>query len=244
MSNGWISIHRKLQNHWLWDSKKVFSNLEAWIDILMEVNHSNKKVLIGSVLFEVNRGDSIKSLDSWAKRWNWNKSKVRRFFILLEKDNMIVTKNERKTTRLTVCNYGSYQDSRNDNETILKQERNASETQLTPNNNDNIINNVLYTESEFLERWRDAREHYDKKPTNIKKLSTFEKVNFDNINKLYTPKEIDNAIAGLFQQKTFPATRLRPTHFLELEHFEKYLTCWTTKEKLYDTKFKKPVERI
>jgi len=120
---------------------------------------------------------------------------------------------------------------------------NPTEPKKADSDNDSD-NDMLYTETQFLERWRDAREHYDKKPTNIKKLSTFEKVNFDNINKLYTPKEIDNAIAGLFQQKTFPATRLRPTHFLELEHFEKYLTCWTTKEKLYDTKFKKPVERI
>jgi hypothetical protein len=48
----------------------------------------------------------------------------------------------------------------------------------------------------------------------------------------------------MFQQKTFKATRLRPTHFLELEHFEKYLTCFTTKEKLYDDKYKKPIDRI
>jgi len=49
------------------------------MDILLTVNHSDKKVLIGGVLFDVKRGDSIMSLDSWAKRWNWNKSKVRRF---------------------------------------------------------------------------------------------------------------------------------------------------------------------
>jgi hypothetical protein len=50
---------------------------------------------------------------------------------------------------------------------------------------------------------------------------------------------------GLFQQKTFPKTRLRPSHFLKIEHFETYLTCYTTNEKLYeDNKYKKPIERI
>ena len=102
----------------------------------------------------------------------------------------------------------------------------------------------VYTQNDFLERWKTARLHYDKKPTNISKLNTFEKMNFDNICKTYTPNQIDQAIAGMFQQKTYKATRLRPTHFLELEHFEKYLTCFTTKEKLYDDKFKKPIERI
>jgi len=93
MNNGWISIHRKLQAHWLWEQNKTFSNLEAWIDILLTVNHTEKKVLLGNKLLIVKRGDSVLSLDSWANRWKWNKSKVRRFFTLLEKDSMIVIKN-------------------------------------------------------------------------------------------------------------------------------------------------------
>ncbi len=50
MSKGWISMHRKMQEHWLWDEKRTFSNLEAWIDILLTVNHTEKKVLIGNVI--------------------------------------------------------------------------------------------------------------------------------------------------------------------------------------------------
>jgi hypothetical protein len=45
---------------------------------------------------------------------------------------MIVLKSEHKTTRLTVCNYDSYQDERNANETKKKRKRNANETQTTP----------------------------------------------------------------------------------------------------------------
>lgn len=142
MDKGWISIHRGLKNHWLYNEKRVFSKLEAWLDILLEVNHTEKKVLIKSVLFNVKRGESINSLDTWATRWNWNKSKVRRFLKTLENDLMIELKNEHKTTRLTVCKYDSYQDTRNANETELKHRRNGVETELTPNNNDNNDNNV------------------------------------------------------------------------------------------------------
>lgn len=141
MEQGWISISRKIQNHWLWEEKREFSKLEAWVDILLTVNHTEQKVMIKNTLYTVKRGESIKCLDTWAKRWNWNKSKVRRFFELLKKDLMIVTKNEHKTTRLTVCKYDSYQVSRNANETQTTRKRNANETQTTPNNNDNNINN-------------------------------------------------------------------------------------------------------
>ena len=140
---GWVKTHRKIQNHWIYTEKRVFSNFEAWIDIILNVNHCEAKVLIKGVLFDIKRGESINSLDTWSKRWNWNKSKVRRFLDLLQKDNMIVLKSEHITTRLTVCNYDSYQDSRNADETQTKRKRNKNETQTTPNKNDNNENNGI-----------------------------------------------------------------------------------------------------
>lgn len=136
MNNGWIKLHRKLKDHWLYTESREFSKLEAWIDILMEVNHKPHKVPIGNVLLTVNQGESLNSLDTWSKRWKWNKSKVRRFFKMLQDDHMIRIKSETKTTRLTVCNYESYQVERNANETQVKRKRNASDTHLTPNKND------------------------------------------------------------------------------------------------------------
>jgi len=141
MSKGWISVHRQFKDHWLWKEKRIFSKAEAWIDILMSVNHSEQKVIIKNVVYTVNRDESIMSLDSWSKRWNWNKSKVRRFLEVLQSELMIVTKNETQTTRLTVCNYDSYQTIGNADETQTKRKRNADETQTTPNNNTNNKNN-------------------------------------------------------------------------------------------------------
>jgi len=114
-------------------TKEPFTKREAWIDILLEVNHSQQKVNLGNEIIVCECGESLNSLDTWGERWRWTKSKVRRFFKLLEDDNMIVTKSERITTRLTVCNYGKYQVERNTNETQTKHKRNANETQATPN---------------------------------------------------------------------------------------------------------------
>lgn len=138
---GWISLHRKITDHWLYQEKRVFSKFEAWIDILLEVNHAEAKLLIQNTLFVIKKGQSINSLETWSKRWNWNKSMTRRFLKTLEQDEMVKLRNEYKTTRLTVCKFEDYQDKRNADETELKRNRNASETQATPNNNDNKNNN-------------------------------------------------------------------------------------------------------
>ena len=130
--SGWIKIHRSITNHWLYTEKRVFSRFEAWNDILLTVNYTDAKTIIKGSLYEVKRGQSILSLDSWSKRWNWDKSKVRRFLNTLQLDNMVVIKSDTVTTQLTVCNYDSYQGERNADEPQMKHERNADETQVKP----------------------------------------------------------------------------------------------------------------
>ena len=129
---GWIKLHRSIQEHWIYTEKRKFSKFEAWNDILLTVNFTEGKTIIKGKLIQIKRGESILSLDSWAKRWGWDKSAVRRFLNTLQKDNMIELKNETITTRLIVCKYDTYQDERNADETQMKRKRNADETHLTP----------------------------------------------------------------------------------------------------------------
>ena len=130
--SGWIKIHRSIKDHWLYTEKRVFSRFEAWNDILLTVNYSDAQTLIKGKLYNVKRGESILSLDSWAKRWGWEKSSVRRFLKLLENESMVVLDSDNVTTRLTVCKYESYQDERNADETRKKLKRNSNEIQTTP----------------------------------------------------------------------------------------------------------------
>lgn len=130
--SGWIKLHRSIQNHWLYTENRKFSKFEAWNDILLNVNHCKAKAIIKGKIFEINRGQSIYSLDTWAKRWNWDKTSVKRFLDLLKSDSMIELKNETVTTRLTVCNYDSYQSEETKSETRKKRKRNANETETKP----------------------------------------------------------------------------------------------------------------
>jgi hypothetical protein len=110
----------------------MFSKFEAWNDILLTVNYSEAKCLIKGKLYIIKRGESILSLDNWAKRWGWDKSKVRRFMDLLKNDGMIYLKTDNITTHLTVCKYEDYQDSSNASETRTKHKRNTNDFQTTP----------------------------------------------------------------------------------------------------------------
>ena len=112
---------------------------------------------------------------------------------------------------------------------------NPTEPKKADSDNDSD-NDILYTQTDFLNDWKKARLHYDKQPTNITDLKPFELVNFNKILNNYGSDDFYKAINGLFFQETFKQTRLRPTHFLE--NFETYLTCWQTKEKLFETKKK------
>ncbi len=109
--SGWIKLYRSIRDHWVFQDENYF---RAWCIILMKVNHEPKKVLIHGKLYECERGQSLLSLQSWVKEFGitrWSVQKVRTFFKLLQEDKMIELEGMGKTTRLTVCNYDTYQDS-------------------------------------------------------------------------------------------------------------------------------------
>ena len=135
-ANGYIKLYRKLQHGFLWRERREFSKLECWIDILMEAQHDPEpqEVIIGHTVLTCNRGESLNSLDTWARRWHMSKSKARRVLTLFQGRSMVVTKSVTLTTRLSVCNYDMYNPLRHADETQVKRNRNASETQVTPDN--------------------------------------------------------------------------------------------------------------
>ncbi len=120
--SGWIKLHRQIQGHWLWLSEKPFDKRSAWIDILLMVNHEDKKILLGNELIEVKRGSRVTSIRQLCDRWGWSNTKVKNFLNLLEKDDMLVVKSDSKKTTLTVVNYSGYQDwndAENDTKTTV-----------------------------------------------------------------------------------------------------------------------------
>ena len=152
--SGWIKIDRKIFDHWLYRDPWKFRN---WIDLIGLANFEEHKLEIGGEIFLCKRGQSLRSLQTLANRWKCDKSKVRRFLKLLERDDMIRIENVKKTTRITICNYDSYQIERNDHETKVKRKRNANETQTNPNKKEKNIR-----KKEFQDQLNPYLEKYGK----------------------------------------------------------------------------------
>ena len=128
MKQGWIKLHRKALDNFLYKEDRPATRREAWEDILLLVSHAETEVLLGNRKVTVFPGQSVKSLKSWAFQFRWSKSKVKRFFALLETEGMIKTESVGKSTRLTVCEWENYQADRNTTGLEKEQISNGSET--------------------------------------------------------------------------------------------------------------------
>jgi len=166
MAESWIKIHRQIQSHWIWKDAIKF---QWWVDILMTVNFVDAKVNIGFELYDCKRGQSVKSLQTWAERWKTSKDTARNFLKLLEKDGMIIHENIGKSTRITVCNYESYQSDIHDKQTQSKRKANDNQTQS-------------HAIKESIEEEKEKKDKdYKKTLLSEIKISDFENLNNDYI---------------------------------------------------------------
>ena len=104
---GWIKLHRRIEKHWIWSDSKY---LMGWVYCLIRANHEPNKVLIGTNLITVNRGEFITSRDNFAKATTMSPQMVRTFWALLEKDEMINRESTSTSAKIRICKYDTYQD--------------------------------------------------------------------------------------------------------------------------------------
>ena len=105
---GWIKLHRKIQDCWIWQ-EKPYDKARAWVDLLLLALHHDKKLLIDNEIFVVERGSFMTSILKLSDRWGWSRNKVKRFLELLEDEQMLNTKRTPKGTLVTIVKYEDYQ---------------------------------------------------------------------------------------------------------------------------------------
>jgi DNA replication protein DnaD len=135
---GFIKLYRQVQDHWLYEEKRKFSKFEAWVDMLMMANHKDNKFVLGNELVEVKKGEFITSELKLMERWNWGKAKLRSFLEMLQKDEMIIKKSDRKKTTITICNYCLYHDYETENRPQADHEQ--TNNRLYSDTNKNVKN--------------------------------------------------------------------------------------------------------
>jgi len=109
MSKGFISLHRELQDHWLWHSEK-FTKAQAWVDLLMLANHKELSVIfIRGIKVEVKRGEIAWSEENLASKWRWSRPKVKNFINMLKAEKQIETRKTSAINILRLVNFERFQ---------------------------------------------------------------------------------------------------------------------------------------
>lgn len=107
--SGWISLHRQIQENWIWKDKEPFDKRSAWIDLLLTVNHKKERVKFDNGFIEIEAGQTITSLEKLSKKWKWSRHKVSDFLNRLEQDCMLVQIRDTRKTLVSIANYSKYQ---------------------------------------------------------------------------------------------------------------------------------------
>lgn len=171
---GWICLHRKLLDCFLWEGGEPFDYRSAWIDLLLLANHKDKDILFDGQKTTITRGQYLTSVRKLSERWGWSKDKTLKYLKLLESADMIRRDSNAKRTLITIVNYGVYQDVQdtdkdtertlNGHSTDTDSYTDSPQTTMINNelnnvnndNNDNNVNNkrrtVYYPEDEVLDK--------------------------------------------------------------------------------------------
>ncbi len=138
MDKGWISIHRKILDNPIVSMGKSYSRFEAWVWLLIRATYSSQKVVLGSDIYHLKSGEILTSQKKLCKQFNWGNSKLRTYLILLEKDEMIVVKTNKKLTHITILNYKDLQK----NQITNKSQPNHNQIHINKDNKDNKVYNT------------------------------------------------------------------------------------------------------
>jgi len=157
MNSGWISLHRKIKKHWIWQDSFY---LKLWIDFLMRANHQDNKILFDGKLIDIKKGSFVTSQLKLASEYKCSREKIRNFLKLLKNEKMITIKTTNKTTNINICNYEEYQETKPTDSTTgvppgVPPEKHQKNTENNYNNENNDNNLTDYQQkSKLIESWK------------------------------------------------------------------------------------------
>jgi hypothetical protein len=138
MSNGWIRLHRGIED-WKFYFREPFTYASAWIDLLLLASHKESCFSLRGNLITVKRGELAWSEESLAKRWKWSRGKLRRYLTMLKTVQQIEQQKSFILNRIIILNYNQYQENDTADSTA---ERQQTVQQKDTYNNDKNEKNV------------------------------------------------------------------------------------------------------
>lgn len=135
MQNGFITLHRKIQENVIWKHPGL---VHLFIHLLLSATHKPDKFLWNGTEMELKRGQLICGRYGLSEGLSTNSSTIYKRLKVLEKLGLISVKSNNKFSIITIAKYSDYQDRKKEgnNEVTTK------EQQGNTLNNVNNVNNV------------------------------------------------------------------------------------------------------
>jgi hypothetical protein len=164
---GWIKLHRSIQENWIWQDLKLS---RWWIIVLLNVNYKPKEFSVGDEKFTCNPGQSFRSIIEWTMLFGCSKKTTVKFFKMLQKDNMIsieiLGNGNRRKHLLTVEKWEEYQQMETEIYTGRKPKTTPEgNPNVTPNKKEKKekkekINNILLSQVDESTLDHEIKQYY------------------------------------------------------------------------------------
>ena len=106
-----IKIDRNFFEGKYWKQKRVFSQAEAWIDLVRTARFEiepETRILSSGRYITIKRGEIHASIRFLAERWSWGIDKVKRFLDAAISEQAIERRTEQGESIITLLNYDIY----------------------------------------------------------------------------------------------------------------------------------------
>lgn len=104
----WIKLWRNSQDNKMYFSEP-FTRRQAWQDLILTSNHKDWQIVVRWNYITIKRGQNWYSEETFAKRRQWSRGKVRRYLSYLETVQQIVQQKSKVKSLITIINREKYQ---------------------------------------------------------------------------------------------------------------------------------------
>ncbi|MDN4609154.1 hypothetical protein [Sporosarcina highlanderae] len=223
MQNGWIKLHRKIQDNGLYADSNM---LKLWIHCLLKASHKERNQLIGNQMVELKPGEFVTGRESLAEEFNRGVSKAKaispitlwRWLNNFEKWGMLNIKKTTKYSVVTITNWCEHQQD----EQQVNNKRTTDEQQV--NTNKNVKNdkndkkeNIVH-QDELFEQWWELYANKKGRAKCLPKYRTLLK-KYPHEQIMTGTKKYMEHRKGLLARNEFCPQQKNPLTFLNGEHF-------------------------
>jgi len=135
---GWIKVHRKIQDNAISKSPEYFA---LWIHLLLLANHKKSEFIFNGIKIALESGQFVTGRKKLAEISGVQESKIERILNYLKSEQQIEQQTNNKFRLITIINWDDYQEVEQQTEQPVNNKRTTTEQQLNTNKNDNNVKN-------------------------------------------------------------------------------------------------------